>query len=104
MRVVWTGTPPTRLLIFSGIGATETSARSGGDIVSSYCNPSPCQEDTFNPTVIANLHGFLRGGVYASIGFPAALATASFGINDGDDIVGAYEDASGAIHGYLRTP
>ena len=77
---------------------------SRGDIVSSYCSPTPCQEDIFNPTVIANLHGFLRGGVYTSIDFPAALATASFGINDGDDIVGAYEDASGAIHGYLRTP
>lgn len=75
-----------------------------GDIVSSYCSSTPCQ-NIFNPTVVANVHGFLLSrGVYSSIDFPAARGTVSFGINDGDDIVGAYEDASGVIHGYLRTP
>ncbi len=75
-----------------------------GDITSSYCNSTPCQ-NIFNPAVVASVHGFLlSGGIYTSIDFPAALGTLSLGMNDSGDIVGAYEDASGAIHGYLRTP
>jgi len=77
---------------------------SQGDIASSYCGSSPCQHIS-NANVVANVHGFLlSNGVYTSIDFPAALGTISFGVNDSDDVVGAYEDPSGAIHGYLRTP
>jgi hypothetical protein len=35
---------------------------------------------------------------------PGAMGSLAFGINDYGDLVGAYVDANGGIHGYLRTP
>ncbi len=73
-----------------------------GDITSIYCSSSACN----NPfATSASIHGFLlSGGIYTSIDPPTATLSFALGINGSGDIVGLYEDASGAIHGYLRTP
>jgi len=38
---------------------------------------------------------------YTSIDFPGAMQTSAAGINDSDQVVGNYEDNSGAYHGFL---
>jgi len=42
-------------------------------------------------------------GDFSTIDFPAAVATQAVGINPDGDIVGAYQDASGNVFGYLRS-
>lgn len=70
-----------------------------GDIASTYCSSGPC-----NFNFDKSLHGFLlSGGVYTSFDPPGSVWTAAFGMNDNRDIVGAWRDASGKVHGYLRT-
>ncbi len=72
-----------------------------GDIVSQYNSTKSCALFTS----VGCLHGFLlRGGVYTTIDFPGATETLAFGVNSFDQVVGAYEDTSGQLHGYLRTP
>ncbi len=77
-----------------------------GDIAASYCSSTPCPwgfQGFFKTTGI--VHGFLLdGGVFTTIDFPGATATGAFGLDALDRIVGAYIDASGRVHGYLRTP
>lgn len=77
-----------------------------GDIAASYCSATPCPwgfQGFFKTTGI--VHGFLRnGGVYTAIDFPGATASGAFGVNSFDDLVGAYIDSSGTVHGFLRTP
>ncbi len=72
-----------------------------GNIVSQYCSAKSCALFTS----VGSLHGFLwAGGAYTTFDFPGAAETFAFGINNLDEIVGGYEDASGKFHGYLRTP
>lgn len=72
-----------------------------GGIVSQYSSSQKCA--LFNS--VGCLHGFLlSGGVYTTIDFPGSTETLAFGVNSYDDIVGAYEDTSGRLHAYLRTP
>lgn len=68
-----------------------------GDAVGTYCDFSPCA------IVARGTHGFLRtrGGGFATIDIPGALATGASGINPRGDIVGLYFDASGKNHGFL---
>lgn len=77
-----------------------------GDMAASYCSSTPCPwgfQGFFKTTGI--VHGFLlNGGVYTTIDFPGATATGAFALNSFDDIVGAYIDANGRVHGLLRTP
>jgi hypothetical protein len=48
--------------------------------------------------------GFLRvGHTFSEFSFPSASATTPFGINDKDEVVGAYTDASGNSHGFTLT-
>ena len=50
------------------------------------------------------VHGFLLlGGVFTTIDFPGAIATAAYGINTAGDIVGQYTDSSGKTHAFLRS-
>lgn len=88
-------------------GAFETAVvedgglNSTGDIVSQYHSTKSCALFTS----VGCLHGFLlSGGVYTTIDFPGATETLAFGVNTSDQVVGPYEDTSGRIHGYLRTP
>jgi hypothetical protein len=47
-------------------------------------------------------HGFFRSpfGAFADIDCPSADNTAALGINDAEQIVGEYSDASGTPHGF----
>jgi len=75
-----------------------------GDIVSAYASGSPFQ-NLSNPNTYGNVHGLLLSeDAFASIDFPGAVQTIAIGVNDGGQIVGAYADPTGRIHGYLRTP
>ena len=52
-----------------------------------------------------NQHGFvLCDGVYATIDVPGESNTGVFSINAHGEIVGSYDDANGATHGYVGTP
>jgi hypothetical protein len=100
-------------------GAVETAfpgafphvgINAGGNIVGSYCDAEPCPvalTDSFE-----NVHGFLltererdegEDGEFRTIDFPGAIGTLANGIGPRGDIVGAYKDASGTFHGFLRT-
>ncbi len=58
------------------------------------------------PNLNPMLHGFLstqqgkQPRKFASLDFPAATATLGNGVNDGNEIVGSYTDASGAGHAF----
>lgn len=77
------------------------------DIAATYCSSTPCPwgiQGLLKATT-GIMHAFvLDGGVYTTIDFPDAIGTTAFGLNSFDDIVGAYIDSNGRIHGYLRTP
>jgi len=76
-----------------------------GDIITSYADSTPVQENNFNQNMLDGLHGLLlSGGVYTKIDFPSARATVAFGINDSRAIVGCYQDITGRFHGFLREP
>jgi uncharacterized membrane protein len=77
-----------------------------GDIVTGYCDAKPVQQNgALNDNMLSNLHGLLwSGGLYTSIDFPDAIGTVAYGISDGGNIVGSYQDMDGRFHGYLRTP
>lgn len=76
-----------------------------GDIAATYCGSTPCQFGGGFLSTSGNYHGFLlSGGAYTTVDFPSAALTTAFGLDSFDDIVGAYIDSGGRIHGYLRTP
>jgi uncharacterized membrane protein len=76
-----------------------------GDLVTSYCDSTPVQNNNLNANALSNLHGLLlSAGVYTTIDFPNATGTFAFGINDLGVIVGGYADSSGSLHGFLRLP
>jgi len=80
---------------YSHVGGLNTQ----GDVTSDYCSSTPCQK------VDAGVRGFLlSASTYTTVDPPGAMGSLAFGINDDGDIVGAYIDANGGIHGYLRTP
>jgi uncharacterized membrane protein len=86
-----------------------------GDVVSTYCDKPPSAKPSCDPSFVGGLpvfppeslgliHGFLlRNGEFTSIDFPDATVTIATGINPQVDIVGAYLDQSGKVHGYLRS-
>ncbi len=43
----------------------------------------------------------LQNGTYTQIRFPGSTSTEPLGINDSNDVVGAYSLGSGAVHGFL---
>ena len=53
----------------------------------------------------ATTHGYVRraNGQVATLDVPAALATAAFAINDFGQVAGYFVDASGGVHGFLKT-
>jgi uncharacterized membrane protein len=74
-----------------------------GLIVGSYCAAEPCPAvaETGN---YENVHGYLwNGDEFISIEVMGSTGTAASAINSRRDIVGAYKDASGTFHGYLRS-
>ena len=81
---------------FSHLGGLNNNS----DIVNDYCSSGKCTLNT-----VGEIHGFLlSGGIFTSFDPPDSVATLTFGINDLGAIVGAYQDSSFRIHGYLRTP
>lgn len=52
------------------------------------------------------LHGFVRSanGTMTTVDPPDSSGTQPFGISDGGAITGAYQDSTGATHGFIRTP
>jgi|SRR5215469_4875616 len=49
-------------------------------------------------------HGFLlRDGALTILDFPGSLTTDAWMVNNSGEIVGDYTDATGLVHGYLRT-
>jgi uncharacterized membrane protein len=71
-----------------------------GDIVGTYCDSGfPC---LLGPT---GTHGFLltSKGVFTTIDYPGAVASATTGINTRGDIVGEWADASAVSRGFILT-
>lgn len=76
-----------------------------GDIVGDYADQTPVMTNFRFGKANGNLHGFLlSGGVYTTIDFPGANATAAWGVNASGFVIGPYLDTNNIIHGYLRTP
>lgn len=85
--------------------SNHSGLNGNGDLVTSYCDSTPVQNNNLNANMFSNLHGLLMsGGVYTSIDFPGANGTAAFGINDSGVIVGCFADPTGSLHGFLRLP
>jgi uncharacterized membrane protein len=77
---------------------------SGGDIVSYYCNLEPCVVNNNVNLDNDGEHGFLLtdDDAFTRIDVPGSKATLALGINNRRDIVGAYQDAGGKGHGFMR--
>ena len=63
----------------------------------------------FYATKAGKTDAFLQtaGGPFTSLAYPGASATSAFGVNGGDEVVGAYTDGSGheaTTHGFTWTP
>jgi uncharacterized membrane protein len=98
----------TNILAWVGINSL-------GDIVSTYCDKASSAQPSCDPSFIGGIpvfapeslgliHGFLlSNGQFTSIDFPDAPVTVATGINPLGNIVGAYLDQSGKVHGYLRS-
>jgi len=85
--------------------ANHSGLNGNGDLVTSYCDSTPVQNNNLNANMFSNLHGLLlSGGVYTTIDFPDAKGTAAFGINDNGVVVGCYVSANGSLHGFMRSP
>lgn len=67
------------------------------DIVGLYNFISSCTAD-------CNHAFLLHNGVFTSFDYPGATFTEGTGINPGGVIVGVFQDSSGGIHGFVRTP
>jgi len=83
--------------VFGSVGGINPR----GDVAGLYCSAPPCLIST-----AGHLHSFvLSGSEFTSFDFPGSvIATAATGINPRGDVLGAYRDPSGKVHGYLRTP
>ena len=83
--------------VFGSVGGINPR----GDVTGLYCSAPPCLVGA-----AGHLHGFvLSRGKFESIDFPGAvIATTATGISPRGDILGAYRDAGGKFHGYLRMP
>src|ERR1700690_2721154 len=55
----------------------------------------------FSLTILASGISGMAQGVYTSIGFPGAISTVAFGINNSGYVVGEYFDISGNRHGFV---
>ncbi|MGB2662631.1 MAG: hypothetical protein WAK48_01420 [Candidatus Acidiferrum sp.] len=81
-------------------GATSSTFAGGGnpenDIVGLY-NYVSCTAD-------CNHAYLLHKCVFTSFDYPGAIFTEATGINPGGVIVGVFEDFSGNVHGFIRTP
>ena len=70
--------------------ATATAINDNGDIVG------------FLTAADGSTVGFLlKGTTFTEFGFPNSTNTTPFGVNQADQIVGAYVDGAGAMHGFL---
>jgi Cu/Zn superoxide dismutase len=78
-----------------GASLTAAAINDSGGIAGFYTNQS------------GNTHGFLMaGGAFIDLSVPGASSTMAFGVNDNDEVVGAYTDGSGAgaaTHGFSWT-
>jgi uncharacterized membrane protein len=88
------------------VPASHHSGLNGNcDLVTSYSDSKPVQNNNLNVNMILSLHGLLWSrGSYIPIDFPGATGTLAFGINDSGAIVGCYLDPATGIHGFVRTP
>jgi CHRD domain len=80
-----------------GASLTAAAINSGGDIAGFYVNPANGTTDGFLKTG----HGF------TDLAMPGASATTALGVNDHDEVVGAYTVGSGSsavTHGFTWTP
>jgi hypothetical protein len=85
-RVLVPGAPPG----VKGPSLTAAGINNRGDVTGYYNN-------TTSSSVVAFLR--LRDGKFMSIAFPGATSTQAFGINDSDEVVGAYT-LGGTQHGF----
>ena len=88
-RVLAPGAPGTSL--------TATAVNNHGD-VAGFCNQTSSQVDAFLR---------LRGGRFITLAVPGAAMTQAFGVNDRDEVVGAYTTGSGdnaQTHGFTWRP
>jgi uncharacterized membrane protein len=89
----------------TSVAGNHSGLNGNGDVVTTYCDSTPVQNNNFNANMLSNMHGLLlSGGLYTTIDFPSALGTTAFGINDSGVVVGCYVDATGSLHGLLRAP
>jgi hypothetical protein len=89
----------------TSVAGNHSGLNGNGDVVTTYCDSTPVQNNNFNANMLSNVHGLLlRGGMYSPIDFPGALGTTAFGINDSGVVVGCYVDETGSLHGFLRLP
>jgi hypothetical protein len=78
----------------SPLGTVAFGINDIGDVVGNYVAVSD-----------GNRHGFLRssnGAVFTTLDAPGAVITTAEGINNARTIVGAYFDANGTLHGFVR--
>src|SRR5262249_34445393 len=87
--------------------AFHSGLNNAGDIVTVYMDSSSnlTLSRNNNENTLDKAHGLLlSNGIFTPIDFPGAIATLAWGINDKGTIVGAYEDSTGAIRGFFRSP
>lgn len=69
---------------------------SSGDVVGSWCDANPCTLDQ------ACNHSFkLSEQRYEVFDFPGAAPSRAWGVNDRDDIAGAFHDPQRVNHGFV---
>jgi uncharacterized membrane protein len=89
----------------AGIDVSAGGINDAGDIVGDYCSTSSDCLKHLSQLVTKSAHGFLRRtGIFTTIDFPGAAGTTAFDISNNDQIVGAYSDSAGGVHGYIGTP
>jgi hypothetical protein len=77
-----------------GASLAAAAINNDGDIAGFYTNPANGTTD-----------GFLKaGGKFIDLAVPGASSTLALGVNDHNEVVGAYTAASGALHGFTWTP
>jgi hypothetical protein len=76
-----------------GKSATASAINNNGDVAGFATSGSGATATTFS--------WLLRAGRLTTLQFPGGSDTQAFGINDKDQIVGSYTDASGTSHGFV---